>query len=188
MFGHTCSCLPEAERAIVDRKLQADDSPRRFRSRSNSLQDCALSRTRSMRPTSSFLPSGVAPINDQQALGHRPRGEPARRFRRARTVDPATPKPMEHPSIANQVLISAMNNKRFFRLNTSPWWLPLQGPELWVIERFTGATLSNGTAVQISSKASDSQGLRGCRAIRLHSLAGALIRRDSNGRNPPAGQ
>ncbi len=37
-------------------------SPRRFRSSSSSFQDCALSRTPSIRPTSSFLPSGVAPM------------------------------------------------------------------------------------------------------------------------------
>src|SRR6202022_4271886 len=34
----------------------------RLRSRRSSFQDCALSRTPSMSPTSSFLPSGVAPM------------------------------------------------------------------------------------------------------------------------------
>ena len=43
-------------------------SPRRFRSSSNSLQDCALSRTPSIKPTSSFFPSGVAPIMTQETL------------------------------------------------------------------------------------------------------------------------
>src|SRR4030081_2027866 len=37
-------------------------SPRRLRSRRSSFHDCALSRTPSMSPTSSFLPSGVAPM------------------------------------------------------------------------------------------------------------------------------
>jgi hypothetical protein len=38
------------------------DSPRRLRSRSSSFQDRVLSRTPSVRPTNSFLPSGVPPI------------------------------------------------------------------------------------------------------------------------------
>src|SRR3989440_4896757 len=37
-------------------------SPRRFRSSSSPFQDCAFSRTPSVRPTSSLLPSGVAPM------------------------------------------------------------------------------------------------------------------------------
>jgi hypothetical protein len=37
-------------------------SPRRFRSSKRSPQDCALSRRPSASPTSSFLPSGVAPM------------------------------------------------------------------------------------------------------------------------------
>jgi len=41
--------------------VEEHSSPRRFRARSSSRQDCALSRTPSVRPTSSFLPSGVAP-------------------------------------------------------------------------------------------------------------------------------
>src|SRR5262245_16019666 len=53
---------PEAERAIGDRELGRHRKPRRFRSRRSSLQDCALSRTPSIRPTSSFLPSSVAPM------------------------------------------------------------------------------------------------------------------------------
>ena len=53
----------------VYRLLKAHDligsrsaSPRRFRSRRSSLQDCALSRMPSIRPTSSFFPSDVAPM------------------------------------------------------------------------------------------------------------------------------
>src|SRR5258706_15284358 len=53
--------LPESKRAISEASSGPIESPRRFRSRSNSRQDCALSRTPSVRPTSSFLPSGVAP-------------------------------------------------------------------------------------------------------------------------------
>src|SRR5262249_1790807 len=59
---HFLDRLPETERAVGDREFGAIASPRRFRSRSNSRQDCALSRTPSLRPTGSFLPSGVAPM------------------------------------------------------------------------------------------------------------------------------
>src|SRR6516225_3096433 len=52
--------LPEAERTVGDRQLGTLASPRRFRSSSNSLQECALSRTPSIKPTSSFFPSDVA--------------------------------------------------------------------------------------------------------------------------------
>jgi hypothetical protein len=44
------------------------DSPRRFRSSSSSRQDCALSRTPSLRPTSSFPALGCGSDDDQQAL------------------------------------------------------------------------------------------------------------------------
>ena len=55
--------LPEAERAVADRDLGRDGSPRRFTSTSSSRQLWALSRTPTWKPTSSFLPSGVAPIS-----------------------------------------------------------------------------------------------------------------------------
>jgi hypothetical protein len=42
--------------------LGATVRPRRRRSSSSSRQDCELSRTPSLRPTNSFLPSGVAPV------------------------------------------------------------------------------------------------------------------------------
>ena len=61
--GHTSSIAfqkPNAPSPIAS--LGAIASPRRLRSRSSSFQDCALSRTPSIRPTSSFLPSGVAPM------------------------------------------------------------------------------------------------------------------------------
>src|SRR5215207_6065722 len=63
VFGHTSSTAcqkPSAPSATASSGPIA--SPRRLRSSSSSLQDCALSRTPSMRPTSSFLPSGVAPM------------------------------------------------------------------------------------------------------------------------------
>src|SRR5947207_6256783 len=62
VLGHTSSIAcqkPSAPSATASSGPVA--SPRRFRSRSSSLQDCALSRTPSISPTSSFLPSGVAP-------------------------------------------------------------------------------------------------------------------------------
>src|ERR1700704_5953669 len=43
-------------------RLPEAEGPRRLRSRRSSFHDCALSRTPSMSPTSSFLPSGVAPM------------------------------------------------------------------------------------------------------------------------------
>ena len=63
VWGHTSSSAcqnPSAPSATAS--SGPIESPRRFRSRSNSRQDCALSRTPSVRPTSSFLPSGVAPM------------------------------------------------------------------------------------------------------------------------------
>src|SRR6516162_3500275 len=63
VLGHTSSMAcqkPSAPSATAS--SGPIDSPRRFRSRSSSRQDCALSRIPSLRPTSSFLPSGVAPI------------------------------------------------------------------------------------------------------------------------------
>jgi hypothetical protein len=49
--------LPEAERTVADREVGRDLEP-------TSLDvDCALSRTPVWKPTSSFLPSGVAPIS-----------------------------------------------------------------------------------------------------------------------------
>src|SRR3954471_7949549 len=63
VLGHTSSraCQkPSAPSATASSGPM--DSPRRLRSSSNSLQDCTLSRTPSIRPTSSFLPSGVAPM------------------------------------------------------------------------------------------------------------------------------
>src|SRR5436190_5234878 len=61
--GHTSSTAcqkPSAPSATASSGPIA--SPRRFRSSSISLQDCALSRTPSIKPTSSFFPSGVAPM------------------------------------------------------------------------------------------------------------------------------
>src|SRR3954464_11516593 len=43
-------------------------SPRRFRSSSSPFQDCAFSRTPSVRPTSSLLAFGCRPDDDEQAL------------------------------------------------------------------------------------------------------------------------
>src|SRR3981081_2149537 len=59
---HLLDPLPEAEGAVGDRELGSHRKPRRLRSRRSSFHDCALSRTPSMSPTSSFLPSGVAPL------------------------------------------------------------------------------------------------------------------------------
>src|SRR5215468_2673801 len=61
--GHTSSTAcqkPSAPSATASSGPIA--SPRHFRSSSNSLQECALSRTPSIKPTSSFFPSGVAPM------------------------------------------------------------------------------------------------------------------------------
>src|SRR5262245_8997890 len=61
--GHTSSIAcqkPSAPSATASSGATA--SPRRFRSSSSSFQDCALSRTPSIRPSNSFLPSGVAPM------------------------------------------------------------------------------------------------------------------------------
>ena len=61
--GHTSSIAfqkPSAPSAMASSGATA--SPRRLRSSSSSRHDWALSRTPSMRPTSSFLPSGVAPM------------------------------------------------------------------------------------------------------------------------------
>src|SRR3981081_2017770 len=58
---HLLDRLPEAEGAAGDRELGSHRKPPP-RSRRSSFHDCALSRTPSMSPTSSFLPSGVAPI------------------------------------------------------------------------------------------------------------------------------
>src|SRR5258707_5208162 len=63
VVGHTSSIAcqkPSAPSATAS--FGPIESPRRFRSRRSSFQDCVLSRTPSMRPTSSFLPSGVAPM------------------------------------------------------------------------------------------------------------------------------
>src|SRR3982075_3263891 len=59
---HLLDRLPEAEGAVGGRELGPIASPRRLRSRRSSFHDCAPSRTPSMSPTSSFLPSGVAPM------------------------------------------------------------------------------------------------------------------------------
>src|SRR6266481_1987608 len=63
VFGHTSSIAfqnPSAPSATAS--CGAIVRPRRLRSRRNSFQDCALSRIPSERPTSSFLPSAVAPM------------------------------------------------------------------------------------------------------------------------------
>ena len=57
-----CNGRSASKGAIGDRESGGIATPRRFRSRSNSLQDCGLSRTPSMGPMSSILPSGVAPM------------------------------------------------------------------------------------------------------------------------------
>src|SRR5258708_23538853 len=60
VLGHTSSIAcqkPSPPSAIASSGPIA--SPRRFKSRRSSFQDCALSRTPSIRPTSSFLPSGA---------------------------------------------------------------------------------------------------------------------------------
>jgi hypothetical protein len=54
--------LPEAERAVAHSRSGAILRPRRLMSTSSSRQLCALSRIPVWKPTSSFLPSGVAPI------------------------------------------------------------------------------------------------------------------------------
>src|SRR5882724_8716802 len=54
---------PEAERTVADGDFRAIVSPRLFTSISSSRQLCALSRTPTWKPMSSFLPSGVAPIS-----------------------------------------------------------------------------------------------------------------------------
>src|ERR1700730_15949290 len=53
---------PSAPSAMTS--LGAKSRPRRFRSSSSSFHDKALSRTPSVNPTSSFLPSNVAPMSD----------------------------------------------------------------------------------------------------------------------------
>src|SRR6476620_199919 len=63
VLGHTSSTAcqkPRAPSATASSGPIA--SPRRLRSRRSSFHDCALSRTPAMSPTSSFLPSGVAPM------------------------------------------------------------------------------------------------------------------------------
>src|SRR4030081_3433878 len=63
ILGHTSSTAcqkPRAPSATANSGSIA--SPRRLRSRRSSFHDCALSRTPSMSPTNSFLPSGVAPM------------------------------------------------------------------------------------------------------------------------------
>src|SRR5438045_5288092 len=63
VLGHTSSIAcqkPSAPSAIAS--SGPITSPRRFRSSSSPFQDCAFSRTPSVRPTSSLLPSGVAPM------------------------------------------------------------------------------------------------------------------------------
>jgi transposase len=54
--------LPEPERTIGDRELGANRQPTPLQIEEQSRQDCALSRIPSVRPTSSLLPSGVAPM------------------------------------------------------------------------------------------------------------------------------
>src|SRR6185369_1327872 len=57
-------CFPEAERPVADREVRgAISSPRSLMSMRSSRQLCALSRTPVWKPTSSFFPSGVAPIS-----------------------------------------------------------------------------------------------------------------------------
>src|SRR6476660_158767 len=63
---HFLDRLPEAERASATASSGPIASPRRFRSSNNSLQDCALSRTPSIKPTSCFSPSGVAPMTTRR--------------------------------------------------------------------------------------------------------------------------
>jgi len=65
---HLAERLPEPERAIGDRNLRAVVRPRRFKSSSRSRHDCELSRMPSVKPTSSFLPSGVAPMMTRMPL------------------------------------------------------------------------------------------------------------------------
>ena len=55
--------LPEAERASPTARSGAISSPRCLMSMRSSRQLCAFSRTPVWKPTSSFLPSGVAPIS-----------------------------------------------------------------------------------------------------------------------------
>src|SRR5437868_13526282 len=58
--------------------------PRRFKSSSRSRQDCELSRMPSVKPTSSFLPSGVAPMMTRMQKPH----AEARRNRKPRMDGP----------------------------------------------------------------------------------------------------
>src|SRR5580658_7997594 len=63
VFGHTSSIAfqnPSAPSATAS--CGSIVRPRRLRSSSSSFQDCALSRMPSASPTSSFLPSAVAPM------------------------------------------------------------------------------------------------------------------------------
>src|SRR5271156_4488001 len=63
VFGHTSSTAFQKPRApSATASCGPVVKPRRLRSSSSSFQDCALSRMPSARPTSSFLPSAVAPM------------------------------------------------------------------------------------------------------------------------------
>jgi hypothetical protein len=56
--------VSKAERAVAHRKIRCDvQRPRLLTSTSSSRQLWALSRTPVWKPSSSFLPSGVAPIS-----------------------------------------------------------------------------------------------------------------------------
>ena len=56
-------CFPEAERPVADREVRGDLETRCLMWMRSSRQLCALSRTPVWKPTSSFFPSGVAPIS-----------------------------------------------------------------------------------------------------------------------------
>src|SRR3954469_7857686 len=56
-------CLPEAERAVADREVGRNLEPTLLDVEQELTPARALSRTPVWKPTSSFLPSGVAPIS-----------------------------------------------------------------------------------------------------------------------------
>src|SRR5438477_2425401 len=69
VVGHTSpSAFQNPSAPSATASSGAADKPRRLRSSSKSRHDCALSRTPSVKPTSSFLPSGGRTDDHKNAL------------------------------------------------------------------------------------------------------------------------
>ena len=86
VLGHTSPSAFQNPRApSAAASSGATDKPRRFRSSSKVRQSWALSRVPSVKPTSSFLPSGVAPMMTRMHCANAPADE-CRRPRRRRSA------------------------------------------------------------------------------------------------------